>query len=162
MDASASKHFEEIKQTAETHYRSIGEVFCPYFNKPVGFSAKGLDHIKMKEWNKARLVSDQYLRLKFLKLAPTVISKSGTLQEFVERKHFERQKINSRWELRTMVVRYYGFVAVIGKLRVKIIVKEIEGGKPFFWSIFPFWKMKEDPITGEIKKIFHEGDLENQ
>ena len=57
----ALKKFEEMKQIAEAHYRSVGEIVCPYFNKSVGFNAKGLDHIKMKGWNKTRLVSDQYL-----------------------------------------------------------------------------------------------------
>ena len=156
------QHFEEIKQAAETNYKAVGEVFCPYFDKQVGFNAKGLDHIKMKGWNKARVMSDQYLRLKFLRLAPLIIGKTGTLQEFTERKNFERVQINSRWEHRAVLVRYYGFVAIVGKLRVKIVLNQVEEGRPYCWSIIPFWKTKADPITGEIKKIFHDGDLENQ
>jgi len=162
MEEEVQKHFEELKQTAETHYRSIGEIFCPYFNKKVGFNAKGLDHIKMHGWNKARTASDQYLRLKFLQLAPVIISKAGTVQEFVQKKNFERVQTNSRWEQRAVTVCYYGFVAIVGKLRVKIIVKQVENGRPYFWSIIPFWKTKADPVTGRIKKIFHDGDLENQ
>lgn len=162
MDEKTNKQFEEVKQTAEAHYHSIGEVFCPYFDKPVGFNAKGLDHIKMKEWNKTRIMSDQYLRLKFLQLAPVIIGKTSTLQEFNEKNNFERVQINSRWERRVVMVRYYGFVAIVGKLRVKIIVKQVENGRPYFWSIIPFWKIKSDPVSGELKKIFHDGDLENQ
>ncbi|MBA4319488.1 MAG: hypothetical protein C0412_13890 [Flavobacterium sp.] len=158
----ALNKFEEMKQAAETYYHTVGEIFCPYLKKNVNFNIKGLDHIKMKEWNKARTVADQYVRLKLLKLAPLVLQNSHTLQESVEKKCFERQKINSRWEKRVVNVRYYGFVAIINRARVKVIIKEIEGGRPHFWSIIPFWKQHKNPITNEIKKIFCEGDLENQ
>jgi len=159
---SAIKKFEEIKLQAEDFYKKIGSIFCPYLKKNVNFNAKGLDHIKMKEWNKARLVADQYMRLKLLRLAPLVLQSSHTVQEIKETKNFERQKINSRWDKRLISVRYYGFVAIINKARIKIIVKEIEGALPQFWSIVPFWKQNKNPLTGEIKKIFCEGDLENQ
>jgi hypothetical protein len=152
----------EIKEKAEEFYKSIGEIYNPYLKRKISFNAKGLGHIKFKEWQKARLASEQYLRLKFLKVAPEIVSVSHTLQEYKETKCFERQKINSRWEFRMVDVKYYGFVAIIKKLRVKIIIKEIIGGNPYFWSVIPFWKTKNNPIIGEIKKIFHEGDLETQ
>jgi len=37
------------------------------------------------------------------------------------------------------IVTYYEFVAVVEKIRVKVIVKQIEGGNMFFWSIIPYW-----------------------
>ena len=103
-----------------------------------------------------------YVRLKLLSLAPEIIRASHTLQEFYETSRFERRKINSRWEQRVTQVQYYGFVAVIKRTRVKVIVKEVEGGKKFFWSIIPFWKTKRDEFGQKIKKILHEGDMENQ
>ena len=154
--------FEKVRREAEEQYQMLDDVLCPYLKTLVGFNAKGLDHIKMKSWNRARVTSDQYLRLKFLKWAPTIITLSHTLQEIKQTRSLERQKINSRWERRMISVTYYGFIAILHDVRVKVIVKEIEGSKPFFWSIIPFWKTRRDPISGEIKKIFHEGDLENQ
>jgi len=155
--------FEEVKKEAEEEYKKVDSVFCPFLNKKVNFNAKGLDHIKFKEWNKTRLISDQYLRLKFLKFAPLVLGKTSTLQEFNETKNFERIKRSSRWEQILTPVRYYGFVAIINfKIKVKIIVKEVENGQPSFWSIIPFWKTRKDPITEQTKKVFHEGDLERQ
>ena len=59
--------FDQIKKSAEEQYRKINSILCPFLNKKVNFNAKGLDHIKFKEWNKTRLISEQYLRLKFLK-----------------------------------------------------------------------------------------------
>jgi hypothetical protein len=157
------KKFEKAKAIAEENYKTIGKVHCPYLNDDVSFNSKGLDHIKLKGWNKARLVSDQFLRLKFLKLAPEIIKKSHTLQEYKETKNFERMKISSRWENKMVLVRYYGFVSVCGEckdVRVKIIVKEIEGNGPYFWSIIPFWKNDNHPLLKQIKKAFHEGNLE--
>ena len=155
--------FDQIKKSAEEQYRKINSNFCPFLNKNVNFNAKGLDHIKFKEWNKTRLISGQYLRLKFLKLAPLIIEKASTLQEFSETKVFERIKRNSCRERILIPVKYYGFVAIIKfKVKIKIIVKEIENGQPFFWSVIPFWKTKKDSITEQTKKVFHEGDLEKQ
>lgn len=156
--------FNEIKSIAEEEYKSIGKIRCPYLNRDVSFNAKGIDHVKLKEWNKARLISDQYLRFKSLNLAPEIIKKSHTLQEYKEAKSFERVKVNSRWEKKLLYVRYYGFVSVCleKNVRVKIIVKEIEGREPYFWSIIPFWKNNNHPIIKQIKKAFHEGNPEKE
>jgi hypothetical protein len=154
--------FKKIKEEAELLYRDFGKAECPCLKRKINFNAKGIDHIKFKRWNKTRPVSDQYLRLKFLKYARLILEKSGTLQEYKETKTFERLKrANSIWRQSMAPVKYYGFIAMIDyKIRVKIIVKEIEGGQPYFWSIVPFWKNYKHPITEEIKKVFHEGDLE--
>ena len=156
------ERLDKTKKEAEEFYKSIGDVHCPYLKERVAFNAKGLDHIKFKEWNKARSIVDQYMRLRLLRLAPDIVRNSNTLQEFFETNRFERQKINSRWEQRMIRVKYYGFVAIINRSRIKVIVKEIEGGNKFFWSIIPFWKIKKDPFAKTIKKILHEGDLETQ
>jgi len=157
-----SEQFQKIKQEAEDFYTTVNSIFCPYFNLKVNFNAKGLDHIKMKAWNKTRLASDQYLRFKFLKLVPGVLKVAGTLQEFHETKNFERIKGTGKWQSIMKPVEYYGFVAIINKVKIKIIVKKVEGGQPHFWSIIPFWKMQKDEICQKIKKVFHEGDLETQ
>lgn len=154
--------FNKAKEEAEEFYKNIGEVYCPYLKDKVSFNAKGLDHIKFKDWNKTRLALEQYMRLKLLKLAPDIIKSSHTLQEFYETNRMERQKINSQWGRRMIRVKYYGFVAVIKNTRVKIIIKEIEGSQNFFWSIIPFWKNRKDEFSNKIKRILHEGDLETQ
>ena len=153
--------FEKIKKYAEEHYRMIGEVFCPYLDDTVSFNAKGLDHIKFKEWDKARNVKDQYVRLRLLRIAPEILKHSHTLQEFFETNRMERRKINSRWEFRLVKIKYYGFVAIVNKHRLKVIIKEIEGGSKFFWSLIPFWKTRPDAANGH-KKVLHEGDLETE
>ena len=156
---------EKVKQEAEEFYATIGDVFCPYLKGEVSFNAKGLEHLKFKERGKARVVMDQYVRLKLLPLAPRIIRQSNTLQELFETKRLEQQKINSRWERRLVSVTYYGFVAIINGARIKIIVKDVKGGNKFFWSLIPFWKYNKKGEGGRNipyrnKKILHAGDLE--
>lgn len=153
--------FEKNKKDSEIFYKSIGEIYCPYLGATVSFNAKGLDHIKFKEWDKARSSIEQYVRLKLLRLAPEILKSSHTLQEYFETNRLERKKINARWEKAMVRVRYYGFVAIINGSRMKIIVKEVEGGQKFFWSIIPFWKNKRLD-NGKNEKILHNGDLEIQ
>jgi hypothetical protein len=99
----------------------------------------------MKNRNKSRTKSDQYLRLKFLKLTPYILKKSGTLQEFNKKEN----------------IRYFGFVAIINNIRLKIIIKQEGNNNPYFWSIIPFWKREKDEMNKKIKKVFHEGDLQS-
>src|SRR3989344_4947815 len=133
--------FNKTKEEAEKFYYAIKEIRCPYFKEAVNFNVKGLDHLKFKEWNKARVVDDQYRRFKLIKLAPDIIKLSNTLQGFTLVNKLERRKINSRWEQAMIAVKYYEFVAILSDLRVKVIVKQISGGEKYFWSIYPFWRV---------------------
>ncbi len=151
--------FDQVRKKAEDDYQKIGEVHCPYLNQRVHFNNEGFEHLLFKEWNKTRTRLEQYVRLRLLRLAPQVISKSHTMQEFDERPMFVRQKINSRWESKLKVVRYYVFIAIINSARIKIVVKEIEGGKPFFYSLYPSWRIEKNE-DGKQRKIFYSGNLE--
>lgn len=145
--------FEEIKQKAEILYKSIKAVHCPYFNGTVKFNAKGLDHLKFKGWRKARSQDDQYIRLKLLHLAPQILEKSHTLQGIAEMQNFERQKINNRWEFRLRPVVYHEFIAVMEQIRTRVIVKQVEGGERYFWSIIPNWRINKH----NRKRLLHSG-----
>lgn len=128
--------FENVKAKAEEFYKSIDKVRCPYLNDEVSFNAKGLDHIKFKRFGKSRSNMDQYMRLRLIKLAPIVLKKSHTLQEFFETKSFERIRSNTRWEKKMVIVKYYGFVSIVNQSRVKIIVKEVDGAQDFFGVLY--------------------------
>jgi hypothetical protein len=58
-----------------------------------------------------------------------------------------------------VIVRYYGFIAILEKVRIKVIIKEVEGGNKFFWSIIPFWKVRKE--NNQTQKILHKGDPES-
>ena len=75
--------FNQRKTEADSYYRSVTSIKCPYFNgEEVHFNSDGFEHIVFKEWNKTRSRTDQYVRFRLLPLAVSVIKKSGTLQEY--------------------------------------------------------------------------------
>lgn len=151
------KKFKLIREESIKRYNKIGSVHCPYFGEKIIFNNRGLRHLRFKSWNRSRSISDQYMRFRLLDLAVQVIKKSNTLQEYSEAKNLERIQINSRWEQRAVRVNYYGFVAIIDELRIKVIVKEINRGQKLFWSLIPCWKQDRKFLN---KKIFHLGNLE--
>ncbi len=151
------KKFEGVKQNAKQNYEKIGKVRCPYLDDYVHFNKEGFEHLLFKTWNRTRSRQEQYIRLRLLPLIPEIIAKTHTLQEYDERKMLVRQKINSRWEQRVKLVRYYVFVAIVKSVRLKIIIKEIEGGEKFFYSFYPSWKTTKDDLK---KKILYSGNLE--
>lgn len=152
------KKFKAVKERAEELYKNIGKIKCPYLDDFVHFNTKGLDHLIFgtKKKSRTRSEQEQMVRFRILKLAPEIIARSHTLQEFNEMNSFERVKTNSRWETKMKKVKYYAFIAIIGELRAKVIVKEVEGGVKFFYSIHPFWKKDHR----NSKKILYSGDLE--
>jgi len=149
--------FQKVCTDAEAFYNTITEVHCPYFGERVAFNAAGLKHLKFKSNMVSRSRSEQYVRLKLLTLAPRMLSLSRTVQGIWETKHFERIRVHSRTDTMLKAVSYYEFIAVLENVRVKVIVKQIENGQRFFWSIIPYWKI--DSMYS--RRILHSGDLEN-
>jgi hypothetical protein len=150
------KQFEDIKDKGEVFYKSIGDIYCPYFKEKFSFNAKGLGHLKFKNIKKARPEKDQYMRLRLIHIAPEVLKISHTVQGIFETKKFERIRMHSRTDTVLKPVSYFEFIAVIKRNRVRIIVKQIENGQKFFWSIIPFWRMNKETMT----RILHDGEPE--
>jgi len=133
--------FNQKRLEAETYYKNIKEINCPYFKEKIVFNAKGWGHLKFKSYRRARLPKDQYVRFKLIHLAPKVLMDSHTVQGIWTTKKLEFMNINSRWENIMRNVTFWEFIAVIDEIRVRIIVKQIEDGIKCFWSIIPFWKV---------------------
>ncbi|QQR50564.1 hypothetical protein IPF86_01435 [Candidatus Nomurabacteria bacterium] len=157
-DINIDANYIKIKEKAEVFYKTVSEVYCPYFKEKVAFNDKGIKHIKFKSERVARDRKDQYMRLKNIHLAPLVLKSSYTLQEIQTKKMFIDIDTNTRHEKMLKEVTYYAFIAILkdGQFdkRVKVIVKQVSGGIKMFWSIIPFWKSNK-----ELK--LHTGDLEN-
>lgn len=145
--------FEIIKNKGEEFYKSLADIYCPYFKEKVSFSARGFEHLKFIQREKARLEKDQYMRFKLIYLAPEVLKSSHTVQGILETKKLEKVRVNSRTDTLLKSVVYYEFIAVIKRNRIKVIVKQIDGGQKFFWSIIPFWGMNTETMT----RLLHDG-----
>ena len=153
--------FKKVKKEAKEYYDKLNTIRCPYLKADVHFNEEGFGHLLSKSWNRGRSSSEQYTRLRILPKVVEIIKIVHTLQEFDERKILVRQNINSRWEKRLKTVKYYVFIAFLKEynFRLKIIIKEIEGGQPFFWSVYPSWKITKDN-NGNKRKVFYSGNLE--
>ena len=152
--------FNEIKHEAEDYYNSIGKIRCPYFGEDVHFNTKGLDHLIFKGYNRTRPIQDQFARLRHIKLAPEILTNSKTLQGVWKTQKFERLKRKDGWEKVLKHATYYEFIAILeshgSKVRIKVIVKQVEGTEKHFLSIIPFWGLNK--LTGE--KVMHSGNPE--
>lgn len=152
------ENFEEVRIKSENFYKTLTQIYCPYFREKIFFNSQGLEHLKFKQPRKARSQQDQYMRLKLLHLVPVVIKASSTLQGISETKRFEKVRIHSRTDIILKMVTYYEFVAVIEKIRVKIIVKQIDNGNRFFWSIIPYWKIDKNTNKRKLHSGYPEED----
>ncbi|MEK7208068.1 MAG: hypothetical protein AAB699_00790 [Patescibacteria group bacterium] len=150
--------FTEVSKKAEAFYASIGEVRCPYFGARIAFNAKGLRHLKFKSDQVARPRSEQYARLKLVTSAPEVLQRSHTVQGIWHTRRFEMQNTNSRWERVMKEVTFYEFIAVLDDVRVKVIVKEVQGGEKHFWSVIPCWGIDKT----NSKRVLHSRDIEDE
>lgn len=154
--------FNKVKEVAESFYKNIGEIFCPYFKENVIFNAKGFEHLKFKTKNHARSQKDQFMRFKLLHLAPKVISLSRTIQGISHTKNFEYVRSNARTETVLIDVSYYEFIAILddeqNKKRIRVVIKQIQNSQKYFWSIIPFWKRDKTLL----KRRMHSGGLEYQ
>ncbi|MBI5420984.1 MAG: hypothetical protein HZA35_01585 [Parcubacteria group bacterium] len=93
------------------------------------------------------------MRFRLLHLAPEILKSSHTLQGILETKKFERTRVHGRTDTLLKGVIYYEFIAVLKRNRVRIIIKQVEGGQKFFWSIVPFWGMN----TKTMIRVLHDG-----
>lgn len=137
----SDEDFEKIRSEFESKYKAVKEVRCPYFEGPVVFNAMGLEHLKFMRKNHARPRNEQLLRMRLFPLAPEVINLSRTIQGITHTKHFENLRTNQRYEFTLLPVSYYEFVAILIDKRVRVVIKQVDGGPRFFWSIIPFWKV---------------------
>jgi len=151
------KDFQKVKKEAEDFYEKIESVFCPYFKEKIVFNIKGLKHLKFKSDRQARSNKDQYPRLKLIHFAPKVLQCSSTLQGIWKIKRFEDQKTNNRWEKVMKEVTFYEFIAVFEDIRIKVIIKEVQGGEKHFFSVIPFWGIDKNSST----RILHSGNPEH-
>ncbi len=149
--------FLKVKQSAEEIYQNTKSVYCPYLKQDISFNSSGFEHMKFSNHEKARVRFEQYTRLKLFYLVPEILKKSHTVQGVYDGQEWEREKSHGKWQKVLKGVKYFEFIAVIGKARIKVIVRKLgENGSHTFWSIIPFWKMKV--IDGKIFRVLHDGN----
>jgi len=86
-----NEEFKKVKEKGESLYKSLHEVYCPYFKEKISFGAGGFEHLKFKRREKARSEQDQYMRFKLLHLVPEILRASHALQGILETRKTDRR-----------------------------------------------------------------------
>ena len=136
-------NFEEVKKRSVESYFKIGHVRCPYFHDDVLLGVEGITHLSFKNYGRPRQKEDQYVRCRLLYLVPKILERSHLVQDIRKVGRFERVRAHNRTDVVHKQVTYYEFIALLEGKRIKVIVKQIENGERFFWSVIPFWKAKK-------------------
>jgi hypothetical protein len=100
-------------------YKQFEPVLCPYINEKVHFTRRGFDHLL---WKSGRPRSGCVIRerLEVVHIAPEILSKSGTLQEYEdEGKEF------------------LCFIAIVKEKKYKVVITKSGEGVYRFVSIIP-------------------------
>ena len=125
--------------SAETLYKSIVSVHCPYFNKKVTFNSDGFHHLRYKVAGSERPKLAQMHKFSLIPGAVEIIKASGTLQQY--RKQWgitgRKKNVNGSQEMKEM--EYYAFEGIMGTgtlaIRIKAVVRRVGNGDLHFWSV---------------------------
>lgn len=144
--------FKELRDKARLYYDSVNEVYCPALEARVIFNAEGFHHLRYNCSLSERSKPEQRNKLAYIPQAVEIIKKTTTVQEV--REFLEPVGLKDKNGLRkTAHVTYFGFWAMLEKnIRIKVIVRRIDGGQYFFRSLMPFWF--ERVVNGRIVRYF--------
>ena len=56
---------------------------------------------------------------------------------------YPRVNRHGKYQSVNLVVKYWGFVAIIDKFRVKVVVRQVGNSKAEFYSVIPAWITKQ-------------------
>lgn len=127
---------KECLEKAKIIYIKNNEIYCPYFQNKITLNSDGFNHLQYKPNRMPRNVSAQIRKLTLLKKAIEIIPKIGTLQEYRMRTEKVGNKGKDKF-FKTKQVQYWGFHAILGEKKNKLIVvlKQVGDGKIIFWSV---------------------------
>ena len=131
--------YEQIKQEAAALYKTFISVDCPALGQEIRFTSEGFNHLIYGAPKKMRDKKAQILRFDMLEKEKFILETSTTFQEYDE--EIVCKKVNRRglWVSMNVVSRCWGFVAIVQKFRVKVVVIQEGNGAIEFLSVAPAW-----------------------
>lgn len=155
--------FEQIKQKAETYYKSLKPMICPIFNEMIYFTSDGFHHLRFDNTRAERSKVVQRTKLKSLPWAINIIQKTTTVQEFRKNLQIFGKQGKDGFS-KTVEVKYWAFIAITNiekALRIRVIVRQVGNGQKHFWSVMPFWKELMKMVDGQSIKSIGGNELED-
>ncbi len=135
--------YEEIRKEAAKRYGTFGVTDCPALGQPVRFTSQGFNHLIYSAPKKMRDKRAQILRFDMLEKGKFILDTSTTYQEYDEEIVYKKVNRRGFWVPMNVVVRCWGFVAIVRKFRVKVVVKQEGNGAIEFLSVAPAWFTKQ-------------------
>jgi hypothetical protein len=155
----SEENYIKTKEDARKLYSSFGSIKCDALGgQSVYFTSEGFNHLIYKN-KRERSKNDQFMRLKVLDLAKRILDITTTYQEYEEVLQNILVKVKKHKEYSSIPVKYWGFIAIIENKKLRVVVKQIRGGRLQFWSVAPFWRTTKH---GDIKFMeYTSDDMEN-
>lgn len=135
--------YELIKQEASALYGAFISVDSAALGQKIFFTSEGFNHLVYSAPKKMRDKRAQILRFDMLTKAKFILETSTTYQEYDEEIINKRVNRNGHWVSRNVLVRCWGFVAIVQKFRVKVVVTQEGNGAIKFLSVAPAWFTKQ-------------------
>jgi hypothetical protein len=141
ISVSKLNKYIELKREAEKLYSNFGSVICPYFgnSQRIIFDSEGFNHIIYRIKKQERDRRAQIMRFELLKKAKLLLETTNTVQEFEEYYKNVTIRIKKRNEQKNVLVKDWGFVAIISEYRIKVVLRQTGSGGIKFHSIIPAW-----------------------
>ena len=135
--------YEKIRQEALELYNTFNSIDSPALGQKIIFTAEGFNHLVYSSPKKMRDKRAQILRFDMLPKAKFILENSTTYQEYDE--EIINKKVNRRgyWVSTNVLVRCWGFVSIVRKFRVKVVVTQEGNGAINFLSVAPAWFTKQ-------------------
>ena len=135
--------YNEIREEAQKLYSTFSKVFCPALGQHIHFTSNGFNHLIYKSSKKERDKRTQILRFDMLEKAKFILEHSTTFQEFEENMEYRRVNRHGKYININLLVKSWGFVAVVEKFRVRVVVTQVGNSKIEFLSVIPAWFIKQ-------------------
>lgn len=135
--------YDQIRLGASALYDTFVSVDSAALGQKIVFTSEGFNHLIYSAPKKMRDKRAQILRFDMLPRAKLILERSTTFQEYDEEIVNKRVNRNGHWISKDVLVRYWGFVAVIQKFRVKAVVTQEGNGAIKFLSVVPAWFTKQ-------------------
>jgi len=144
-EQGAVRGYENARAEAEEFYKSIGNVRCPALGSEcVHFTSEGFNHLVYKASKKQpRPESVQVMRFDLLPKAKLLLEQTTTFQEYEEEYRYLSVNRGGQYRKENMLVRAWGFIAIINRFRIKVVVEQVGNGKKHFYSVIPAWKTRQ-------------------
>lgn len=135
--------YDHIRNEAREFYSKLSRVFCPAIGQYVHFTSNGFNHLIYSGAKKERDKKTQILRFDLLERAYFILKTTTTFQEFEE--NIEYRKVNRQGKLASvnLTVKYWGFIAIVNKFRIKVVIRQVGNSKIEFYSVIPAWFVKQ-------------------